>query len=432
MNMVLFEDDAFRTLAPICHCRPVFALRSGALTTMERALRQFGDHEICYLCRDYLVPVVKAISAGGRVNVLPNGACLFVNGAALAGGDSLVRLVEGLPEGSALLSEGRLLAANVSASVSFDLFGYLKEILSRGEGEEGGVPSLVESLEKLGIETVESDVPLVRYSWQLVTAMEGMLIQDWSLFNSKHSSYDASVSPGAHLIEQDSIHMGSGTNIAAGAVIDASGGPVVLDDDVKILANAVVYGPCYIGKETLIKAGARVYGPCSFGPVCKLGGEISESVIQGYTNKQHEGFLGHALLGEWVNLGAGTEVSDLKNNYGPVKVWAGGSMVDSGEKFVGPTIGDHTKTGINSMLNSGAVIGFSCNVYGSEYLPKFIPSFSWGGAAGLVEHDPTKAIDTARTAMARRGVDLGKDGEELFRSIYDITRSERQGLIETS
>ena len=133
-----------------------------------------------------------------------------------------------------------------------------------------------------------------------------------------------------------------------------------------------------------------------------------------------------------MNLGAGTEVSDLKNNYGPVKVWVDGSQVDSGETFVGPTIGDHTKTGINSMLNSGAVIGFSCNVFGSEYLPKFVPSFSWGGAGELVEHDPAKAIVTARTAMARRGVDLGEDGEALFRKIYEITRNEREGRIRKS
>jgi UDP-N-acetylglucosamine diphosphorylase/glucosamine-1-phosphate N-acetyltransferase len=428
MNLVLFEDDAFRTLAPLCHCRPVFALRSGAFTAVERALRQFSGYDVNYFCRDYLAPVLAA-SGGGRVNTTPNGECLFVNGGALMGGDGLSRLVEGLPEGSALLSDGRLLAGRVGAQGAFDLHGYLRVILTRSAGEPGGVPPVAESLEKIGIATVESDVRIARYPWQLVTAAGDVINQDWSFFNSGHSSYDASVSPAAHLLEENSIYIGSGANVAAGAVIDASDGPVILDDDARIMANAVIYGPCYIGKGTLIKAGARVYGPSSFGPVCKLGGEISETIIQGYSNKQHEGFLGHAFLGEWVNLGAGTEVSDLKNNYGPVKVWADGSMVDSGEMFVGPTIGDHTKTGINSMLNSGAVLGFCCNVYGSDYLPKFVPSFSWGGSAGLVEHDPGKAMETARTAMARRGVDLGENGEALFRKIYEITRRERQGVL---
>jgi UDP-N-acetylglucosamine diphosphorylase/glucosamine-1-phosphate N-acetyltransferase len=429
MKLVLFEDDAFRTLAPLCHYRPVFSLRSGAFTPLERASLQFSDHEIDYLCRDYLAPAVKADSGGGHVNRPPGGDCLFVNGAALAGGDLLARLIDTVPGRSALLSGGRLLAARADASGAFDLFGYLKVILTRSAGESDGVPPIAESLSKLGFDTKESDLPMARYPWQLVSATGDMLIQDWSFFNSRQSTLDTSVSPAAHIIEQDSIHVGTGVNVAAGAVIDASGGPVVLDDGARVLSNAVIYGPCYVGKDNLIKAGSKIYGPSSFGPVCKLGGEISETVIQGYTNKQHEGFLGHAFLGEWVNLGAGTEVSDLKNNYGPVKVWADGSMVDSGEMFVGPTIGDHTKSGINTMLNSGAVVGFCCNVFGSDYLPKFVPSFSWGGAGGLVEHDAAKAIDTARNAMARRGVDLGEDGEALLRQIYEITRRERQGLI---
>jgi UDP-N-acetylglucosamine diphosphorylase/glucosamine-1-phosphate N-acetyltransferase len=429
MNLVLFEDDAFRTLAPLCHPHPVFALRMGAFTPLERVSLQFKDYAASYLCREYLAPAVQAATGGAPVNAPPKGDCLFVNGAALAGGDSLARLVDGVAVGSALISGRRLLAAKVKPSGAFDLFGYLKVILTRGAGEAGGVPPMAESLKKLGIETSESDVPLVRYPWQLVGAAGGLLLQDWSFFSPRRSSYDASVSSAAHLLEQDSIHIGSGVSVAAGAVIDATGGPVVLDDGARIQSNAVIYGPCYVGKNTLIKAGSRIYGPSSFGPVCKLGGEISETVIQGFSNKQHEGFLGHAVLGEWVNIGAGTEVSDLKNNYGPVKIWADGRMVDSGERFVGPTIGDHTKTGINSMLNSGAVVGFCCNVFGSEYLPKFVPSFSWGGAAGLVEHDPAKAIATAAAAMARRGIDLGEDGESLFREIYEITRRERQGVV---
>lgn len=429
MRLVLFEDDAFRTLAPLCHCRPVFFLRSGAFTPFERASLQFRDYELGFLCRDYLVPAVKAVSGGASVNEPPKGDCLFVNGAALAGGDSLARLVDGIAMGSALISDGRLLAARVDSSGAFDLFGYLKVLLTRSAGESGGVPPIAESVSKLGIETEMSDLPMVRYPWQLVGFTEKLLIQDWPVFSARRSSYDASVSPRAHIVEQGSIHVGAGASVAAGAVIDACDGPVVIDDGARVLANAVIYGPCYVGKGTLIKAGSRVYGPSSFGPTCKLGGEISETVIQGYSNKQHEGFLGHAYLGEWVNLGAGTEVSDLKNNYGSVKVWVDGSSLDSGEIFVGPTIGDHTKTGINSMLNSGAVIGFSCNVFGSDYLPKFVPSFSWGGAGEMVEHDPAKAIETARAAMARRKVDLGDDGEALFMKIYEITRSERERRI---
>jgi len=429
MRLVLFEDDAFRTLAPLCHCRPVFFLRSGAFTPFERISMQFGDHEIGLMCRDYLAPMAEAASGGAPVNKPPDGDCLFVNGAAMTGGNSLSRLVDGVAMGCALISDGRLLAARVDSSGAFDLFGYLKVLLTRSAGEPAGVPPIAESVSKLGIDIETSDVPMARYPWQLVGATEKLLAQDWEIFSARRSSSDATVSPNAHIVEEGSIHVGSGATVAPGAVIDAGDGPVVIDDGASILANAVICGPCYVGKGTLIKAGSRIYGPSSFGPVCKLGGEISETVIQGYSNKQHEGFLGHAYLGEWVNLGAGTEVSDLKNNYGPVKVWVDGLSIDSGEMFVGPTIGDHTKTGINSMLNSGAVVGFSCNVFGSDYLPKFVPSFSWGGAAEMVEHAPAKAVETARAAMARRNVDLGSDGEALFMKIYEITRNEREGRI---
>ncbi len=425
MNVVLFEDDSHRTLAPLTYARPVFYMRNGAYTADERVRALYPDSEIRYLCRQYLAPSVKKISGGAQVNTAPDQGCLFLNGAALAGGSDLARLVEDLPDGSALISDRRLLAAKVGRSGAFELFGYLQVLLTRSAGEQGGTAPVAESLRKLGIATEEAGASLARFVWDIIGAAEEMLAKDWALFKSSASSLDASVSGGASLISRDSVHIGAGVRVETGAVIDASEGPVILDHESKVMANTVIYGPCYVGRKTLIKAGAKIYGPCSLGPVCKLGGEIAETIVQGYSNKQHDGFLGHAYLGEWVNMGAGTEVSDLKNNYGPVKVWVDGVMVDSGEVFVGPTIGDHTKTGINSMLNSGCVIGFCSNVFGSGYLPKFIPSFSWGGGDGLSEYDPAKAMETARVAMSRRGVELDEAGEALFREIYDITRPER-------
>jgi UDP-N-acetylglucosamine diphosphorylase/glucosamine-1-phosphate N-acetyltransferase len=203
----------------------------------------------------------------------------------------------------------------------------------------------------------------------------------------------------------------------------------MLDQGARVMSHSVIYGPCYVGRDTIIKAGAKIYGPCSFGPVCKLGGEIAETVVLGYSNKQHDGFLGHAYVGEWVNMGAGTEVSDLNNNYGTIRTWVEGAMVDSGSMFVGPTIGDHTKTGINTMLNSGTVVGFACNIFGSDYLPKFVPSFSWGGKQALVEHDRHKAFETASRMTARRNVIMGDIEQALFAEIYELTRLERQGHV---
>ncbi len=428
MNLVLFEDDSFRTLAPLTHARPAFSLRTGVYTADQRAKRLFPGWTFSYLCRPYLAAAVSSATEGG-VNVAPRDESVFLNGAALVGGDELAKTITELPSGTALLSGGRIFAAKLSSSEAFSLFGYLQVLLTRSAGEAGGVAPVAESVAKLGIAGAETDLPLARFPWHLVTATERVIAEDWSIFRSLRPSYDASVSSAASLVAKDSIYIGNGVRVEAGVVIDASDGPVILDQECRVRANAVIYGPCYVGVKTIIRAGAKIYGPCSFGPVCKLGGEIAETVVQGYTNKQHDGFLGHAYLGEWVNLGAGTEVSDLKNNYGSIKVWADGAMVDSGEMFVGPTVGDHSKTGINSMLNSGCVIGFSSNVFGSDYLPKFVPSFSWGGADGLVEYDLEKALETARVVMSRRGVTLDKVGEAVFMEVHRRTQPERDDLL---
>jgi UDP-N-acetylglucosamine diphosphorylase/glucosamine-1-phosphate N-acetyltransferase len=431
MNVVLFEDDSFRTLSPLAHARALFFLRTGVYDTRERVKKLFPEWEISYLCRPYLADAVSG-ATGGVVNVAPKEESLFLNGTALVGCDELARTVRELPTGTVLMSGGRVFAAKLDSSSAFSFFGYLQVLLTRSSTEADGVPPIGESVSRLGIAKAETDLPLALFPWHLVAGTERAIAQDWSVFRSLRPSYDASVSAAAHLVAKDSIYIGNGVKVEAGVVLDASDGPVILDQECRVRANAVIYGPCYVGAKTTIRAGAKIYGPCSFGPVCKLGGEIAETVIQGYSNKQHEGFLGHAYLGEWVNLGAGTEVSDLKNNYGSVRVWAGGTVVDSGEMFVGPTIGDHSKTGINSMLNSGSVIGFSCNVFGSDYLPKFIPSFSWGGSSGLVEYDLKRALETARVVMSRRGVALDEVGEAVFREVHRMTWSERDGLLRDS
>jgi UDP-N-acetylglucosamine diphosphorylase/glucosamine-1-phosphate N-acetyltransferase len=428
MNVVLFEDDSFRTLSPLTHARTLFFQRTGVYNTDERVKKLFPEWACSYLCRPYLAEAVSS-ATGGVVNVAPKEESLFLNGAALVGCDELARTVKELPLGTALMSKGRVFAAKAGPSDAFSLFGYLQVLLTRSASEANGVAPIAESVARLGIETAETNLPLARFPWHLVTAAERAIAQDWSVFRSLRPSYDASVSAAADLVAKDSIYIGNGVRVEAGAVLDASDGPVILDQKSKVRANAVIYGPCYVGAGTTIRAGAKVYGPCSFGPICKLGGEITETVIQGYSNKQHDGFLGHAYLGEWVNLGAGTEVSDLKNNYSSVKAWVDGDMVDSGERFVGPTIGDHSKIGINAMLNSGCVIGFSCNVFGSEYAPKFVPSFSWGGAGGLDEYDLEKALETARVVMDRRGMTLDGVGEAVFREVHRITRSERDGIV---
>ena len=229
-------------------------------------------------------------------------------------------------------------------------------------------------------------------------------------------------------MNRDEIFVGQGAKVKPGAVLDAEGGPIIIEPGATIFPNATIEGPAFIGEKSLIKIGAKIYEGTSIGEVCKVGGEVEETIIHSYSNKQHDGFLGHSYLGMWVNLGADTNNSDLKNNYGNVKVYVDGGIVDSGSMFVGLTMGDHSKSGINTMFNTGTMVGVSCNVYGGGFPPKFIPSFTWGGAEGLLEYRLDKALETARAVMGRRKIELTASDEELMREIFRETAQERANL----
>ncbi len=264
-----------------------------------------------------------------------------------------------------------------------------------------------------------AEVParVVRYPWDLVRLTADEIAADAAAIG-RVGEIRGSVHPGAHLVEPGRIAIGEGSTVAPGAVIDATAGPVLIGSRAAVMANAVVLGPAAVGDGSSVKVGAKIYGGTSIGPACKVGGEVEGSVFQSHTNKQHDGFLGHSYLASWVNIGAATDNSDLKNNYGSVRVEIGGEVVDTGLTFVGATIGDHTKTAIGTKLNTGTVIGVFCNVLATGFPPKNIPAFSWGGPDGFVPYDVEKALDTARRVMARRGEKLTAAEEALIRSVH--------------
>jgi UDP-N-acetylglucosamine diphosphorylase/glucosamine-1-phosphate N-acetyltransferase len=222
----------------------------------------------------------------------------------------------------------------------------------------------------------------------------------------------------ACVVSSGGVTVGPGGTVGPGVVLDATSGDILVGRDVHIMANAVIVGPAHVGDGSLVRAGTRVYPGTSIGPVCKVGGEISASVIQSHSNKQHEGYLGSSFVGSWVNLGAGTDTSDLRNDYSNVRVEVGGVAVDTGYQSVGAAIGDHTKTAIGTKLNTGSVVGVFCSVFPGVFPPRSLPSFSWGTEAGFVRYDLERAVDTARRVMARRGVELTPTREALVRSAY--------------
>jgi len=258
----------------------------------------------------------------------------------------------------------------------------------------------------------------MRHPWDLVAVNASILEDDLELLRG-HGTWPApELAPGAQTLHREHIFAREGVRIEAGAILDAASGPIFLGEGVHVEHNAVVLGPAALGPHTVVRVGARLLGDLSLGPVCKVGGELEGSIIQGYSNKQHDGFLGHSYLGAWVNLGAGTTTSDLKNNYSTVRVWTPDGTIDTGRRLAGSFIGDHSKTAIGTVLNTGTVIGFCANVFGAGFPPKHVPSFTWGGAGGFRPYDPEKAIEVARIVRSRRNLETEPADEVLFRTLH--------------
>jgi len=205
------------------------------------------------------------------------------------------------------------------------------------------------------------------------------------------------------------------------AIINASEGPVYIGKNAHVMDGAILRGPVSIGEGTKVRMGAILYPGSAIGPHCKVGGEISNTIIFGYSNKAHDGYVGDSVIGEWCNIGAGSNFSNLKNNYSQPRVWdyAEKTFISTHLQFCGAFVGDHTKCGINTMLNTGTVIGVNSMLYGSGFIRNFIPSFSWGSAAGITIYKFETALETARIVMSRRGVDLTNDDEAILRFVYN-------------
>jgi UDP-N-acetylglucosamine diphosphorylase/glucosamine-1-phosphate N-acetyltransferase len=214
---------------------------------------------------------------------------------------------------------------------------------------------------------------------------------------------------------------------AQASIFNTQTGPIYLGKDSEVMEGCLVRGGLALCEGAGLKMGAKIYGPTTIGPHAKVGGEVNNSVILGYSNKGHEGFLGNSVLGEWCNLGADTNNSNLKNTYDAVDIWdyAQGRYRSTGLQFCGLFMGDHAKTGINTMLNTGTVVGVAANVFGGGFPPKFIPDFSWGGAEGLTTHRLDKALQTAKAVMARRNTPLTEAAAQLLQAVFQQTKAYR-------
>ncbi len=410
MPICIFEDEQYLNFEPLVYSRPVFDLVCGMTTLKEKIIRAFPKEKITLKCRNYLEPFVKAENPKCKVNLFEAEDYLFINSRIIAPLNLKNVLKLKSNEEKVFASKGIVVAAKVSKKRIKDIS------LDKVEFIDTKIFS--------NLPSVEVDVPVANYLWDLVYSSGKEIQNDFKIYTKNKTSAKKKYA-GVDFVNRKNIFIGKDVDIKPGVVIDASTGPIVIEKNVTIFPNAVIQGPFYIGESSKIKSCATIYPNVSIGKVCKVGGEVEDTIIHSYSNKQHSGFLGHSYLGSWINLGADTNNSDLQNNYGSIKVQVNGRHIDSGKQFVGLMMGDHSKTAINTMFNTGTVVGFSSNVYGAGFPPKYIASFGWGGAESMKEYKLSKAIETAKAVFARRDKDFRKEDEELFENIFNRTREDR-------
>ncbi|MBD3258021.1 hypothetical protein GF377_06275 [candidate division GN15 bacterium] len=277
----------------------------------------------------------------------------------------------------------------------------------------------------------DTTATLYRYCWEIMHDIDTAIAHEFpEMVKQADEPKDVVVHDSFVTVNREQVYLGSGVKAGPGAIIDASDGPVFIGDFTRIEPQAAIYGPCYIGPNSVVVAG-KIAGS-SIGHTSRVGGEVEESVFQSYVNKYHAGFIGHSYVGSWVNFGAMTTNSDLKNNYSNIRVSLHGESIDTGSIKVGSFIGDHTKFGIGTLLNTGINIGVCCNIFGGSLIAdKEIPSFRWGNSNGYQDYDIDKAIETMRRTAGRRGVDLSDQEEALLRSIAQ-GRASTEGALDWS
>lgn len=427
MLLCLFEDPRVDALRPLVETRAAYDLRVGPRTLLETSRDAFDPEKLLLHARPLVAETTALHHEDALVNTLPNGAdVLFVNGRFLAEeGPARAQIGRSAQtdEARAFIQEDALVAAWLP-----DAAAHLPEdALTR--------PSLsADAFANLPATPLE-EATLVGRPWHLLDVLRPALkrgiaacTEELPQRQSLHDRPHATVHESVVSVRDEEIHLGAGATIRPGAILNASDGPIYIDREAVVFEQAVIRGPCYVGPRSQVKIGANLEGTAA-GTWCKLGGEVHDCILQSYANKSHAGFLGHSYLGRWCNLGADTNTSNLKNDYGEVTVFApeDDAFLSTGRQFAGLFMGDHSKCGINTMFNTGTVVGTCCNLYGGGFPPRYVPPFSWGGpTAGLTEYRLGKALEVAERVMARRDTPFTEADQSLLAGLFRRTQDERE------
>jgi UDP-N-acetylglucosamine diphosphorylase/glucosamine-1-phosphate N-acetyltransferase len=382
MNVVLFDEElTWKNLLPLTFTRPVSEIRIGILTIKEKWDKHLNTvcsyHTQEYLSKKY--PLKKSDSF------------LLIN-SKYCPDKKLSDAINGLKPGQALYKEGHLIAFN----------GLLKDIQNASQ------------LNKIDY---EGEVLAVNQVWDIFQKNGQAIKNDFELITNGKKGKPLSNSVTV-IGDKNLVFLEEGAKAEA-CFLNTSGGPIYIGKDAEIMEGSVVRGPFALGEHSALKMSAKIYGPTTIGPESKVGGEVSNCVIFGFSNKAHDGFIGNSVIGEWCNLGADTNSSNLKNNYANVKLYnyAAKKQMDTGLQFCGLIMGDHSKSGINTMFNTGTVVGVGCNIYGGSFPATYIPNFSWGGSEGFEEYRLEKLFGTAEKVYERRGLKFGDLDKDILKAV---------------
>ncbi len=393
MQLILFDDHSWENLLPLTFTRPVADLRVGILTIAEKWEKRL-ETKVSFLTQAHLsekYPLIK-----GSRNLLINGSLLP--------DQELAKALLGMKEGEALKKGDTLLGLCTDALTGEQLD------LQKWLG---------------GAREFSGEVSLIDYPWKIFQLNGQEIEADFKLLTEGRES--EKLSDTVRAINPENIFVEPGFK-GEHITLNASTGPFYLGRDSEIMEGSVIRGPFALCEGSTVKLSAKIYGPTTVGPHSKIGGEVNNSVIHSNSNKGHDGFLGNAVLGEWCNIGADTNNSNLKNNYSEVKVWnySKQRFIKSGLQFCGLIMGDHSKCGINTMFNTGTVVGVAANIFGSGFPRNFIPSFSWGGAGGMTTNQINKVVETATLVLERRGQVLSEADKAILQWVFDYSAKFRK------
>jgi UDP-N-acetylglucosamine diphosphorylase/glucosamine-1-phosphate N-acetyltransferase len=394
-NLILFDDHSRQHLLPFTYTRPVAEIRCGIITIREK-WELYTGLVASHLTENYLSEKFPIKTA--QLNLLVNGS-LFPD-------DTLLAEILSLKEGQSLWKGDKLLATNMNEQqLSAFTEAYIKEHTQKSE-------------------TASTDILYIEKLWDIFSLNDQAIRHDYTKITSGRTSQP--IPDGNNYINKEYIFIEEGARVQ-GAFLNASTGPIYIGKDSEIMEGTLIRGPFALCEHAGTKLATKVYGATTIGPHCKVGGEVNNVVMFSYSNKGHDGFLGNAVIGEWCNIGADTNNSNLKNNYAAVKLWSHVSerFENTGLTFCGLMMADHAKCGINTMFNTGTVVGVAANIFGAGFPRNFIPAFAWGGAQGFDTFQIPKVYEMAEQMSKRRNITLSDIDKNILKHIYETTATQR-------